>query len=53
MLTLPVNLRGYVGCVVAVINAERAAYRGPDFAPKIARTRKALLREVAQRFIDG
>jgi len=48
-----VHRRGGAGGAAAVINAERAAYRGPDFAPKIARTRKALLREVAQRFIDG
>ncbi len=34
-----------------LVNGERAAYKAPSFAPKIARTRAVLLKEVAQRFI--
>lgn len=33
-----------------LINGERAAYKAPGFAPKIARTRAVLLREVAEKF---
>lgn len=35
------------------INAERAAYYAPAFAQKIARTRRALITEVVQKFIKG
>eukprot|EP00732_Lithocolla_globosa_P005487 Lithocolla_globosa_v1_NODE_5701_length_1199_cov_185.523601.p1 type:complete len:357 gc:universal NODE_5701_length_1199_cov_185.523601:68-1138(+) len=34
-----------------LVNGERAAYKAPSFAPKIARTRAVLLKEVAQRFV--
>lgn len=35
-----------------MIMGERAAYKAPSFAPKIARTRAVLLKEVAQRFLS-
>lgn len=35
-----------------LVNGERAAYKAPSFAPKIARTRAVLLKEVAQRFFS-
>jgi len=33
-----------------VINGERAAYKAPGFAPKIARTRAVFLQDVAKKF---
>ncbi|KNE67585.1 hypothetical protein AMAG_12037 [Allomyces macrogynus ATCC 38327] len=33
-----------------LVNAERASYKSPSFAPKISRTRNVLLLDVAERF---
>jgi len=35
-----------------MINGERAAYKAPGFAPKIARTRTVLLKDVAKKFLE-
>ncbi|KAI3640093.1 hypothetical protein MIR68_000971 [Amoeboaphelidium protococcarum] len=34
-----------------LVNAERASYKAPGFAPKISRTRSVLLYDVAERFL--
>lgn len=33
-----------------VVNAERAIYKAPSFAPKLTRTRTVLLNDIASKF---
>jgi len=35
-----------------LVNGERAAYKAPGFAPKIARTRTVLLKDLAKKFLE-
>jgi RAP1 GTPase activating protein 1 len=34
-----------------VVNAERASYKAPSFAPKLQRTRTVLLHDVATKYM--